>query len=78
MSVNAEAETHLRTLHLDGTWLELNPEEEAFFKSETGIRDTEELRKHIIEVQKDAYKVSRCSRVEWVKYARGSNIVFHV
>ena len=63
MSVNPEAEALLRTLYLDGTWLELNPQEEAFFKSETGIQDTEELRKHIIEVQKDAYEVSRCSRV---------------
>jgi len=53
-----EAETRLRILPLDDTLLELSPEEEAFFKFETGIQDTEELRKHIIEVQADAYKVS--------------------
>ena len=57
--MNTETETRLRALHLDSTLLELNPEEEAFFKSETGIQDTDELKKHIIEVQEDAYKV-RC------------------
>lgn len=54
---DVQIEARLRTLQLDGTLLELGPEEEAFFKSETGIEDTEELRKHIIEVQEDAYKV---------------------
>ena len=54
-----EAETRLRIRPLDDTLLESSPEEEAFFKFETGIQDTEELRKHIIEVQADAYKVSR-------------------
>jgi hypothetical protein len=60
MDIDVETETHLRALHLSGTVLELNPEEETFFKSETGIQDTEELRRHIIEVQEDAYKVGRC------------------
>ena len=64
MSNDVETEKRLRTLHLDGTLLVLNPEEEAFFKSETGIQDTEELRKHIIEIQEDAYKVSHCSRAD--------------
>ena len=58
MSAEAQTETRLRVLPLDDTLLELNPEEEVFFKSETGIQDTAELRKHIIEVQEDAYKVS--------------------
>jgi len=62
MAQDGEIEKRLRTLYLDGTLLELDPEEEAFFKAETGIRDTEELRKHIIEVQEEAYKVGRCSR----------------
>ena len=66
MSIEADSETDLRTLRLDSTLLELNPEEEAFFKSETGIQDTEELKKHIIQVQEDAYKVSRCSRADWI------------
>ena len=75
MSTEAEAETDLRTLHLDSTWLELNPEEEAFFKSETGIHDTEELRKHIIHIQENAYKVSCCSRTTWIK-STDSNTIF--
>ena len=59
MNVDVQTETRLRALPLDSTLLELNPGEEAFFKSETGIQDTEQLRKHIIEVQEGAYKVSR-------------------
>jgi len=65
--MNTDTETLLRTLHLDSTLLGLNPEEEAFFKSETGIQDTEELKKHIIQVQDDAYKVSRCPRVDRIR-----------
>ena len=60
-TADLETETRLRTTHFDNTLLPLNSEEEAFLKSETGIQDTEELKKHIIEVQEDAYKVSRCS-----------------
>ena len=66
MAIEAENKTDFRTLHLDRTFLELNPEEEAFFKSETGIHNTEELKKHIIHVQEDAYEVSRCSRANWI------------
>ena len=73
MSIEAETETHPHALQLDNTLLELNPEEEAFFKSETGIQDTEELKKHIIEVQEDAYKVSRCSHADRIKSTRGSH-----
>jgi len=62
-----EAETRLRILPLDDTLLELDAEEEAFLKLETGIQGTEELRKHIIEVQADAYKVSRCSYADRIE-----------
>ena len=55
---DVEADTRLRVLPLDDTLLELDSEEETFLKLETDIQDTEELRKHIIEVQADAYKVS--------------------
>jgi len=58
MALHGETETHLRTLHIDGTLLELDPEEEAFFRAETGIQDTEELKKHIVEVHEEAYKAS--------------------
>jgi len=58
MVLNGEVEKHFRTFHFDGTLLELGPEEEAFFKVETGIQNPEELRKHIIDVHEEAYKVS--------------------
>ena len=51
-----------RDLPLDSTLLKLDPVEEAFFKAETGIQDTKELREHIIELQEEAHKVGRCSR----------------
>ena len=76
MTVDGETKTRLRTLYLDGSFLELNPGEEAFFKAETGIQDTEELRKHIVGVQEEAYKVSRCSHVNWVSYHGAVPIMF--
>ena len=45
-------------LHINGSLLRLGPVEEAFFKAGTGIQDTEELRKHIIQVHEEAYQVS--------------------
>jgi len=71
-----DRERYLRTLHLDGALLELGPEEEAFFKAETGIQDTEELKKHIIETQQEAYKVSRCSLTDRYVYIAQSHCVF--
>ena len=47
------------TLPPDDMSLELNLEEEACFESETSTQDIEELRKHGIGVQEDAYKGSR-------------------
>ena len=61
MTLHDETETRFRTLHIDGTLLEFDPEEETFFRAETGIQDTEELRKHIIEVHDEAYKARPCS-----------------
>jgi len=63
MPLDNEIEAPPRTVYLDGTSLELDPKEEAFLKAETGIQDTDELRKHITEVQEEAYKVSSYSRV---------------
>ena len=57
MALNCDTETHPRTFRFDGTLLKLGPEEEAFFKAETGIQDPEELRRHVIEVYEEAYKV---------------------
>ncbi|KAF9649469.1 hypothetical protein BDM02DRAFT_1817741 [Thelephora ganbajun] len=70
MSLDGEIEAHLRTLHPDGTLLELDPEEETFFKAETGIQDTEELRKHIIEVQEEAYKVFPYPCIRMFRFAK--------
>ena len=56
MESDSDIEARLRTLHSDGTLLVLDPEAERFFKVETRIQDTEELRKHIIDVQEEAYK----------------------
>ena len=58
MSPDDDIAPHLRTLHIDGTLLELGSQEEKFFKAEMGIQDTVELRKHIIKVHEEAYKVS--------------------
>ena len=66
MTLGGETETRILTIHLDGS-LELNLEEETFLKAETGIQDTEELRKHIIEVKEEAYKVTGCSRADWAR-----------
>jgi len=61
MVLDSETESHLRTLHFDGKVLELDPEEETFFKAETGIQDPKELRKHVIKVHEEAYEVGVCS-----------------
>ena len=59
MNRNSEVEAYLRALPSDASFLVLDPETEDFFKAETGIQDSEESRKHIVEVQEEAYKVSR-------------------
>jgi len=58
MVLDSETVEHFRSFHFDGTLLELGPEQETFFKVETGIQDPEELRKHIADVHEEAYKVS--------------------
>ena len=71
MNLDSDVETRLRSLELDGNLLVLDLETESFFKLETGIQDSEELRKHIVEVHKEAYKESfylladRLRRVGW-------------
>lgn len=42
---------------LDDSLFSLEADEEAFFKELTGITDDEELRRHIIGIQKQAYEV---------------------
>ena len=46
-------------LPLDPSFYNLKENEIAFFKKQTGIQEDSELRKHIIEVQAEAYAVRR-------------------
>lgn len=43
---------------VDTSLYNLSPEQAAFFKTQTGIDDDEELKRHILEVQAKAYKAS--------------------
>jgi hypothetical protein len=58
------SEDHLKS---DSTWpalddnlYNLNEEQLDFFKKTTQINNDEELKKHILEVQAEAYKVGLC------------------
>jgi hypothetical protein len=64
MILDGGPETCLPTTHLDNSQFELDSEEEAFLKAETGTQGTEEPRKHIIKFQEEAYKVSSCLRAD--------------
>ena len=50
-------ETDASRRPLEEKYYSLTPEEVAFFQSYTGIQDEEELKKHILKVQSDAYAV---------------------
>ena len=65
MVPDSDTATHLRAFRFDGSFLELGPEEEAFFKAKTGIQYPEELRKHVIEAHEEAYKVSTRFPTRW-------------
>ena len=61
MDQDTNVKSHLQALPLDSSLLVLRPDIEEFFKVETGIQDTEELKKHIVQVQEEAYKVAHRS-----------------
>ncbi|EIW85718.1 hypothetical protein CONPUDRAFT_48616 [Coniophora puteana RWD-64-598 SS2] len=42
---------------VDDRYYNLKPDESAFFKAQTGIANDDELKKHIVAIQKKAYKV---------------------
>ena len=65
MVLDCETNKHFRSFRFGGTQLQLGPEDEAFFEAETGIRDPEELRKHITDVHEEAYKVSTPLLARW-------------
>ncbi|TFY60412.1 hypothetical protein EVG20_g7423 [Dentipellis fragilis] len=50
--------TETSNLPLDENLYHLSPEQKDFFQKTTGIRDGEELKKHILAIQKKAYAVS--------------------
>ena len=49
---------------LDSSLYSPTPEEVAFLKSQTRIRDDEELKQHIIAVQREAWNVSSRSHLD--------------
>ena len=57
MDQDPDLKPHLQSLPLDSSFLVLNPDVEEFFKVEAGIQDTEELKKHLVQVREEAYKV---------------------
>ena len=78
MNLYSGNETRLRSLKLDEDWLVLDPETESFFKAETGIEDGEELKKHIIGVQEEAYKASPSVFFRSRLSTQDGNVVFYV
>lgn len=70
MSRKSEAEAYLRSLPPDGSFLTLDPETETFFKEETGITDSNELREHIIKVQEEAYEVFPYPCIRGFRFAK--------
>ena len=44
-----------------GALLKARPEHVEFLKAQTGIQDEDELKAHILNIQKEAYQVSRPS-----------------
>ena len=76
MNLDSEAEKLLRSLPPDGSFLALDHETEKFFKEETGIQDGEELKRHIIKVQQEAYEVSPGTSADPAHLPGGGNVVF--
>lgn len=57
LNYDAVAKREFVAYPLDKTLYTLGEEEIAFFKSQTGIDDEEELKQHILRLQKEAYEV---------------------
>ncbi|KAH9843541.1 uncharacterized protein C8Q71DRAFT_728886 [Rhodofomes roseus] len=55
---------------LDDKYYNLNENEKAFYKSLTGIDDDESLKRHIVSVQTEAYKVFPYPCIRWFTFAR--------
>ena len=61
MDQDTDVKSYLQALPLDSSLLVLRPDIKEFFKVEAGIQDTDELKKHIVQVQEEAYKVAHRS-----------------
>ena len=59
-STQRSAEGHID----DGMYYKLDETEFEFFSASTGIKDPEELRKHILDVQAEAYEVRTEQQLE--------------
>ena len=57
MSDSSSDTAGVHVLRLDPSLYKLGDEEAAFFKQTTGIKDSDELKQHILQVQKEAYAV---------------------
>jgi hypothetical protein len=55
--LEATADADLKPVELNESLYKLDADEKAFFKEQTGIVDDEELKRHIIRVQREAYAV---------------------
>ncbi|KAH8119900.1 hypothetical protein DFH11DRAFT_1685360 [Phellopilus nigrolimitatus] len=60
----------LADLPLDPGLYAPSPEDVAFFKSQTGIEDDEELKQHVIAVQKEAWKVVQYQCIRAFSFTR--------
>ena len=49
---------HSYQVELDDSLYSLDPLEQEFLSSQTGIGDQEELKRHVLRLQKEAYSVS--------------------
>ena len=64
MSDSSSSTAGVHVLRLDPSLYKLGDEEAAFFKQSTGIQDSEKLKQHILQVQKEAYAVRGVTEIK--------------
>lgn len=64
MSDSSSSTAGVHVLRLDPSLYKLGDEEAAFFKQSTGIQDSEKLKQHILQVQKEAYAVRDVTEIQ--------------
>jgi hypothetical protein len=66
------------TPNLDESLYSLNPEETAFYQAQTGIQDEQELKAHIMSVQRQAFAVHPYPCIQRFAFTRyASTNLFH-